>query len=763
MHGIDTACPEWELLLLDADPPVAQAGSLAAGDIDGDGHVEVLIGGASKLLWYRPDTFERGVAAEGRFHCGLALADIDGDGRLEVFAGEYLDADPQTKDSRITWFKPTADLSGLWPRHVIDPLTTGGPHDVLMADLDGDGKLELVAAAVYVQVSGLFIYRPAGDLAAPWRKHKVQEGLFGDGTAVADVDGDGYAEILGGPYLWHCPPGGPFAGPWQRTDLAVSFREMCRAAFVDVTGRGLQGRERSAPGLGASPGRPDAIVAEAEYLDGRVCWFENRVLEDPEHPWIEHPLDGGLYYAHSLRAWRDVSGAHVFLAEMAEGGWNAPRNRSARLMEYSTADGASWRREVLHRGCGTHEAILFDVNGDGQLEVLGKQWLHPKVQIWKKPPAAGLASPLTRFRHRMLDREKPDTAIDILAADVDGDGLPDVVCGGWWYQSPSWQRRELPQGFEAINAFDLDGDGRLEIVAIKRTARGYEGLTSDLHWLRPTDPIAGEWEVHPIGQGSGDWPHGSLVARLLEGGPAGAGRLALVAGYHNAGRERRFPEIFAVPNDPAESPWPRRVLAEIAYGEEFAAADINGDGRLDVVAGPWWLENAGDGSFIPRVIAEDFKVARIAAADVNGDGRPDVVAGEEVLDFQNKLAPLCRLAWFECPEDPAAGPWRMHVIDKIRCPHSLSVADLDGDGVPEIVCGEHDPFYAYRSRCRLMVYKQADPAGTAWKRYVLDDRFEHHDGAKIIRLAPGPAGTGRLSIISHGWKDSRYVHLWEPF
>ncbi len=736
MNDMDAGKGLWELLLLDCDPPVKQAGSLAVGDVDGDGRIELLVGGGGKLLWYRPATFERGVAAEGRFHCGLALADIDGDGILEVFAGEAVDPDSDKEEWRITWFKPTPDLRGPWRRHVIDPATTGGPHDVIVCDVDGDGRPELIAAAVYVKVSGLFLYKPGEDPAKPWRKHMVQEGRFGDGTAAADVDGDGYAEIVGGPYLWHCPAGGPFAGPWQRTDIAPGFREMCRAGFVDVTGNG----------------RADAVIAEAEFLDGRLSWFENRLPEDPENPWVEHLLADDLYYAHSLETWRDPKDgtAHIFVAEMAEGGWSAPRNRGARLIRFSTSDGGkSWRREVLHRGSGTHNATVCDVDTDGELEVVGKQWLHPKVQIWKKRPGA---SPLTRFRHRLLDRDKPETAIDILAVDVDGDGLADVVCGGWWYRNPTWRRRELPAGFEAINACDVDGDGRTELIAIKRSGGGYEGLTSDVHWLKPLDPLAGKWEIHPIGAGSGDWPHGSLVAPLLDGG-----KLALVLGYHSADRGKHFPEIFEIPDDPTSSPWPKRILAKIRYGEEFAACDISGDGRLDLVAGSWWLANAGDGTFRPHVIAEGFDVARIGVADINGDGRPDVVAGEEVLDFENKVTPISRLAWFECPADPAGGEWQVHVIDKIRCPHSLSVADLDGDGQAEIVCGEHDPFYPYRSRCRLLVYKQANPAGTAWRRYVLDDRFEHHDGTKIIELSPG-----RLGIISHGWKDSRYVHLWEP-
>ena len=99
----------------------------------------------------------------------------------------------------------------------------------------------------------------------------------------------------------------------------------------------------------------------------------------------------------------------------------------------------------------------------------------------------------------------------------------------------------------------------------------------------------------------------------------------------------------------------------------------------------------------------------------------------------------------------------MHVIDRVRCAHSIGVADLDGDGKMEIVCGEHDPFKPYRSRCRTFVYKQADARGRTWRRWQWDDRFEHHDGMRIIELS-----AGRLGVVSIAWQEPRYVHLWEP-
>ena len=70
--------------------------------------------------------------------------------------------------------------------------------------------------------------------------------------------------------------------------------------------------------------------------------------------------------------------------------------------------------------------------------------------------------------------------------------------------------------------------------------------------------------------------------------------------------------------------------------------------------------------------------------------------------------------------------------------------------------GEHDPFWPYRNRSRLYVYKKANSNATAFYRTTLDKRFEHHCGDEAYRLGR----VGKLGIMSHGWNDSIYVNLW---
>jgi hypothetical protein len=733
-----TAKEHLELRILDCAPEgVGELVSCCVGPGGPGGRNLLFVGGDGAVLWYDPENGERGFVDDNiRCGVGLVLEDVDGDGTCELFVSD-MDAGSGKGNQAISMYK--AQARG-WSKHVIADKLPGQAHDIVFGDIDGDGVREIVTIACYSATPGVFLLRPEayeGTLPVKWSQTVVCEEVFAEGVSLGDIDGDGRMEIVCGPDWYEQPDNGPYSGPWVRRTYAPTYREMCRTALVDITGNGT----------------PDIVITDSEYMDGTLSWYENR-LGHPGAQWVEHRLNDHLVYSHSLDARRRADGVDIFVAEMEQGGWDPPYNHDARLLLYSSSDnGVSWTERELYHGEGTHEAqIVFGKNGITVFgKTLGRYWKNPRVQVWSE---AGVLSHL-HFTHTLIDRGKPGPGTDILAFRPDGGERRAIACGRWVYMADSWERREVEGISQIINAHDVDGDGSEELIATTLAPPSANGLVSafnnELVWMKPTDATCSAWTLHPIATGCGDWPHGSLVAPVLPGGGE-----ALLLAYHSVnGGKPDFPQIVPLPEGAGNEPWKISTLSEIMYGEQLLAADVNGNGLTDIVAGSYWLRNDGDGSFTPFQIVSDFMAARVAVADIAGNGRPDVMLVEEAVDYEKNIASFVRVAWFECPDDPEDVPWKMHMIDSLRSPHNLSTGDIDGDGIPEFIIAEHDPFWPYRSRNRMFVYKSLDH-GVTWFRRTIDSRFEHHDGAKLADL-----GNGRQVILSHGWRDSVYVHLWD--
>jgi len=335
---------------------------VAVVDIDRDGRLDVvgLATTPSSLVWYRNPSWERHVlTSQAKEFIDLVPYDIDGDGRIDLAVAHDFGMSRTTSGGLVSWLRCPEDPTREWPIHAIGAEPTS--HRVKWADLDGDGRKELVNAPIMgrgakgplwdVGTRIIAYTIPESPGTDPWKSIVVDDRLTViHGIAVVDWDEDGRDDILTasfeGVHLLN-------RSGEQKTSLAEGEQTdpAKRGASEIAVGRVGPGRDRFLAAI--EPWHGDKVVVYTPGADAHL-------------PWQRTVIDAAFNEGHALFcADIDADGDDEIVAGY--------RGQGRSLYMYDCVDPtqAPWKRIPLDEGDMAASGLdVADINADGRPDII---------------------------------------------------------------------------------------------------------------------------------------------------------------------------------------------------------------------------------------------------------------------------------------------------------------------------------------------------------------------------------------------------------
>lgn len=554
----------------------------------------------------------------------MTTGDLDGDGDVDIISGGIFN---------LVWNENNGD--GTFERNTIS-LDVQEAQCVVMVDLDQDGHQDLVVADM--AANRILYFRNLGDNT--FDRFFLATGTTGTaGIAVADLDGDGDLDIV-------CAASTGNKIFWLRNDGGFNFTSITIAS-------GMTGATHVVVNDFDGDGDPD--IAAGMQTAGAMRLFRNEGNAN-----FTNILLGNISTPRRLVQQDVDQDGDIDLLYAGTGGVGYFRN-----------DGGTFVQQSLFTYSGVRGVAMADMNGDGYNDLLYADYTENDMRLSNYNTATGsfLGGSIA------LDTDF-DYASMIMAADLNGDGLMDAVCGSSFdirvyinNGNDTYTNRRLNRylgGARGVCHGDLDNDGDIDMMAVG-------GLF--MNWYK--NDGTGKMTANVVREGLGRIEVSGAIY-LAAADMDGDGDMDVVLS-ERLGNRISWIENLGGGNFAKHSV---SFLSD-AYGCE--PVDFDGDGDMDVLGsslnggGVYWFENDGNQNFTQRLINSSYASPyEVRAFDYDNDGDMDVVSAcYSNLDVTGKVILFRNMG---------NGTFQAQTVDA-AAPGTTSVqwVDLDGDGDMDIV------------------------------------------------------------------------------
>lgn len=365
-----------------------------------------------------------------------------------------------------------------------------------------------------------------------------------------------------------------------------------------------------------------------------------------------------------------------------ESEWSDPLIMSvpkSKIIQHSSLNNdLSWEKHRICSDFGSASSLkTCDLNGDDNIDFLGTSWDLKQICWWHYDDDQPY-----NWNKLLIDESFNGSAyVDV--NDVDGDGDLDVIGAAWydgeisWWENDgqipiSWSKNIIKTGYgeaHEVYSCDFDGDGDIDIFAASAEL-------NEITWWRNIGDSMIDWQEQKIGDCFGarsvfvddldsDGDNDVLGADFDRGN---------ICWWRNDGGDPIIWSKFFISND-------------FSGAHHVSTFDIDDDGDVDVIGASaigndiiLWLNNEGNPiEWIEYIIDDNFRGAlKVSVADIDDDQDYDII-GTSVNS--NKIS------WWRNENEDFTN-WTKKTVD-IMCVGAwpLDIDDIDGDGDIDILGG----------------------------------------------------------------------------